>query len=91
MKIFWADAYKLRFIYSFIKITFIYVFFFLNNQLKNYPYGIKDTFKLPQAGKFMFLAIFMYLFPSFISHKNVMIISREISIMRFLYLYYKSL
>ena len=91
MKIFWADAYKLRFIYSFIKITFIYVFFFLNNQLKNYPYGIKDTFKLPQAGKFMFLAIFMYLFPSFISHKNVMIISREISIMRFLYLCYKSL
>ena len=90
MKISWADAYKLQFIYSFIKITFIYGFF-LNNQLKNFPYGIKDIFKLPQAGKFMFLAIFMYLFPSFISHKNVMIISREISIMRFLYLCYKSL
>lgn len=27
MKISWADAYKLQFIYSFIKITFIYGFF----------------------------------------------------------------
>lgn len=66
--------------------SFIYSFF-KNNQLKNCPYGIRDTFKLAQAGKFMFLAIFMYLFPSFISHKNVTIISREISITRFLYLY----